>query len=173
MTAKIIADIELKSKKWLDINNPEKLVNQIIEKLIPLTELKSILNKDFILELAISLVSNPQIKKINALHRNKDKATNILSFPNLDHNLIHQKGLKSLVKNSNYLFLGDIVISYDKVKSESLEQNKNFNSHLTHLILHSILHLIGHDHEDEIQAKTMEDLEIKILKTLNIKNPYQ
>jgi len=168
----IICDIEVKSKKWLEISDSEKLVEELVEKLIPLTDLKSIITKEFTLELAISLVSDPQIKKINSDFRNKDKATNILSFPNLDHNLIHQEGLENLVKNSDYLCLGDIVISYDKVKSEAKKQNKSFNCHLTHLILHSILHLIGYDHEDEIQAKEMESLEIKILESLNIKNPY-
>ncbi|MBL6664437.1 MAG: rRNA maturation RNase YbeY [Rickettsiales bacterium] len=173
MSVMIDIDVELKSKKWLDVKNPTKLVEQITSKLIPLTELNSILKKDFTLELAISLVSNAQIKKINALHRNKDKATNILSFPNLDHALIHQEGLENLVKNANYLFLGDIVIAYEKLKSESKNQNKSFNCHLTHLILHSILHLIGFDHEDENQAKEMENLEVNILKILNINNPYQ
>ena len=173
MRAMIEIDVELKSKKWLEITNPTIIVENIVTTLIPLTNLKAILTKNFTLELAVSLVSNAQIKKINALHRHKDKATNILSFPNLDHQLIHQEGIKTLIHNANYFFLGDIVIAYEKVKSESKKQNKSFNCHLTHLILHSILHLIGFDHEDESQAKEMEDLEIKILKTLNIKNPYQ
>jgi probable rRNA maturation factor len=168
----IICDIEVRSKKWLEIDGPEKLVEKLIKKLIPLTELKGIVTKEFTLEIAVSLVSNPQIKKINSDFRSKDKATNILSFPNLDHDLIHQEGLKKLVKNSDYLCLGDIVISYDKVKVEAEKQNKSFNCHLTHLILHSILHLIGYDHEDDTQAKEMENLEIKILESLGIKNPY-
>ena len=71
------------------------------------------------------------------------------------------------------LLLGDIVIAYETVKKESLAQKKKFHEHLTHLILHSILHLIGFDHEDEKMAKIMENLEIKILKTLKIQNPYQ
>jgi len=169
----IICDIEVKSKKWLEIKNPEKLVEKIIKQLIPLTELKSVLTKEFTIELAISLVSNSQIKKINSDFRNKNKATNILSFPNMDHSLIQQEGLKNIVKNTDYLCLGDIVISYEKLKSEAKKQNKSFNCHLTHLILHSILHLIGHDHKEDVEAKEMESLEITILESLNIKNPYQ
>ena len=53
-----------------------------------------------------------------------------------------------------------------------MQQNKKFNDHLTHLILHAILHLIGYDHENDEEAKEMESLEIKILKKLKIKNPY-
>ena len=169
----IICDIEVRSKRWLELSNPEELVEKIVKKLIPLTDLKEIITKDFTIELAISLVSNAQIKKINSDFRGKDKATNILSFPNLDHEMIRQQGLKSLTQNSDYFCAGDIVISYDKLKSEAKKQNKSFNCHLTHLILHSILHLIGYDHEEDIQAKEMESLEIKILESLNIKNPYQ
>lgn len=169
----IICDIEIKTKKWNNISSPEETIEKIVQQLIPLTNLKSVLNKNFTLELAISLVSNPQIKKINNDFRGKDKATNILSFPALDHKEIHQKGLQNVVGNLNYLFLGDIVISYDKLSAEAKKQNKSFNCHLTHLILHSILHLIGYDHEDDAQAKEMENLEIKILESLNIKNPYQ
>lgn len=169
----IICDVAVKSKKWLEIDSPEALVEKIVKQLIPLTNLKSSLSETLTIELAISLVSNPQIKKINADFRNKDKATNILSFPNLDHDIIHQEGLENMLKNADYLPLGDIVISYDKLKSESSKQNKSFNHHLTHLILHSILHLIGHDHEEDAQAEEMENLEIKILESLDIKNPYQ
>jgi len=71
------------------------------------------------------------------------------------------------------LFLGDIVISYEYCRDDAIRQNKKFENHLTHLILHSILHLLGYDHEvDEKEAKIMEEKEIKILKKLHIENPY-
>ncbi|MBU6339336.1 MAG: rRNA maturation RNase YbeY [Rickettsiales bacterium] len=169
-------DVVTKSKKWLEEENSEKFIKETCEKLIPLTDLKTILNKNFAkgfeLELSISLVSDTQIKKINSQFRNKNKATNVLSFPALDENLVRKIGLKKLTKSTKYLFLGDIIIAYETVKKESLAQKKKFRNHLTHLILHSILHLIGFDHEDEKMAKEMESLEIKILKKLNIANPY-
>jgi probable rRNA maturation factor len=169
----IFIDLELKSKKWNEEKNIEKLVEKICQKIIPLTDLKKLLTKNFTLEIAVSLVSDAQIKKINQQFRDKNKATDVLSFSNLDENLIRQIGLKKAVGPCNYLLLGDIVIAYETVKKESLAQKKKFHEHLTHLILHSILHLIGFDHEDEKMAKIMENLEIKILKTLKIQNPYQ
>ena len=169
----IFIDLELKSKKWNEEKNIEKLVEKICQKIIPLTNLKKLLTKNFTLEIAVSLVSNAQIKKINQQFRDKNKATDVLSFSNLDENLIRQIGLKKAIGACNYLLLGDIVIAYETVKKESLAQKKKFHEHLTHLILHSILHLIGFDHEDEEMAKIMENLEIKILKTLKIQNPYQ
>lgn len=173
MTANISLDIEVKSQEWHEINEPHKLVSDLINKILPQTELRDILHQDIELELAISLVSNSQIQEINNEFRGKNKATNVLSFPSLDHQLIATKGLLNLLKDQQYIFLGDIVIAYDYLKEEAKNQDKTFNDHLTHLLLHSILHLIGFDHEQENQANIMESLEIKILKTLNIQNPYQ
>jgi probable rRNA maturation factor len=113
------------------------------------------------------------MKKINLEFRGKNKATNVLSFPALDENLIRQIGLKKLAGADEYLFLGDIIIAFETLKKESLAQKKKFHDHLIHLILHSILHLIGYDHEEEKMAKIMEDLEVRILKKLKIKDPYQ
>ncbi len=166
-------DIVVKSKKWAEIKNVENFVEKTIQKIIPLTDLKKILKKNFILEISVSLVSDLQMKKINWEFRGKNKATNVLSFPALDENLIRQIGLKELVEHHEYLFLGDIIIAFETLKKESLAQKKKFHDHLIHLILHSILHLIGYDHEEEKMAKIMEDLEVKILKKLKIKNPYQ
>ncbi|MBP7709753.1 MAG: rRNA maturation RNase YbeY [Rickettsiales bacterium] len=168
----IFIDLELKSKKWNEEKNIEKFVEKTCQKIILLTDLKKILTKDFVLEVAVSLVSDAQIKKINSEFRGKNKATDVLSFSNLDENLIREIGLKKAVGATKYLLLGDVVIAYETVKKESLAQKKKFGDHLTHLILHSILHLIGFDHEDEKMAKKMENLEIKILKSLKIKNPY-
>jgi len=168
----ILLDIEHKSKKWQAEKNIEVFLKKSCEKIIPQTDLKKILNKDFTLEISISLVSDAQIKKINSQFRNKNKATNVLSFSALDENLIRKDGLKKVVGAFKYLFLGDVVISYETIKKESLAQKKKFCDHLYHMVLHSILHLIGFDHQDKKMAKIMEDLEIKILKKNNIENPY-
>ena len=142
----IAVDVVTKSKKWV---GKEKLVERLAKKLISLV-------KSDAQELAISLVSDRQIKKINLQFRDKNKPTNVLSFPAFDR-----------------VFLGDIVIAYETLEREAKEQKKKFNDHLTHLILHSILHLLGHDHEEEKMAQKMEKLEIKILKQLDIENPYK
>lgn len=166
-------DIATRSKKWQTEKNIENFVEKTCRTLIPLTELKKILTKDFELEVTVLLVSDLQIKKINHEFRNKNKPTDVLSFPSLDENLIRKIGIKKAVAVTKYLHLGDIIIAYETTKKESLAQKKKFRDHLTHLILHSILHLIGHDHEDEKMANTMENIEIRILKKLGIANPYQ
>ena len=70
------------------------------------------------------------------------------------------------------IFLGDIVISSDTLIKESNSEKKPPMDHLTHLFIHGVLHLLGYDHENSYEAKIMEALEVKILKNLNISNPY-
>ncbi|MDX2082787.1 MAG: rRNA maturation RNase YbeY [Rickettsiales bacterium] len=166
-------DVVVKSKKWQQEKNIENFIKKTCKTLIAFTDLKIFLSKNYELEFSVLLFGNSQIKKINQKFRQKNKPTNVLSFAALDENLLRKIGLKKLIKGSNYLYLGDIIIAYETLKSESIIQKKQFHDHLTHLILHSILHLIGFDHEDEKMAKKMENLEIKILKKLAIKNPYQ
>jgi probable rRNA maturation factor len=166
-------DVALKSKKWSEEKSIENFIEKICKKIIPFTDLKKILVKDLTLELSVSLVCDAQIKKINQQFRQKNKATNVLSFPALDEKLLRKVGLKKAIKPYQHLFLGDIIISYETLKKEALAQKKKFKDHLTHLILHSILHLLGHDHEDKKMAEKMEGLEIKILKNFKIANPYQ
>lgn len=139
-------DIVTKSKKW---EGKEKLVEKLTKKIILLLKLDAE-------EVSISLVSDRQMQKINFKFCAKNKPTNVLSFPAFDK-----------------LFLGDIIITYETLAREAKEQKKKFNDHLTHLILHSILHLLGQDHEEEEMAKKMEKLEIKILHRLKIANPYK
>lgn len=155
----ITIDIANKNKKW---KSSENFIQETCEKLIPLTDLKKVLKKNISIEVSISLVLDPEMKKINSDFRQKNKVTNVLSFP----------AQESFSGKSDYVFLGDIILALDYIKKESLAQNKTFENHLTHLILHSILHLIGFDHEENEAAEIMENLEIKILKKLKISNPY-
>jgi probable rRNA maturation factor len=155
----ITLDIVRKSREW---KNHESFIDETCRSIIPLTSLNKLLKKNITLELSISLVSDPEMQKLNFAFRAQDKATNVLSFPALDE----------ISPKADYIFLGDIIISFETVKREALEQEKDFENHLTHMILHSILHLIGFDHEDDNMANIMETLEIKILKKLKINNPY-
>jgi probable rRNA maturation factor len=169
----IAIDIEVKSKKWQEEKNIAEFIKKTCQKIIPLTDLKNILKKDFELEIAISLVCDSQIKKINSQFRNKNEPTDVLSFLSLDENLIRKIGLEKTVGSTNYLFLGDIVISFETLKKDAILQKKTLRNHLTHLILHAIMHLIGYDHIEPKMAKIMEQKEIEILKKLDIKNPYK
>ncbi|MCK6417404.1 MAG: rRNA maturation RNase YbeY [Alphaproteobacteria bacterium] len=106
-------------------------------------------------EVSILLADDTFIKDLNKTWRGKNKATNVLSFPQ------DTPGI-----------LGDIVLAQETIAREAKAQRKSFAAHLTHLVIHGYLHLIGYDHENKADARKMEDLEIKILTSLKIKNPY-
>ena len=102
------------------------------------------------------------VRALNHDWRGRDKATNVLSFASNDGISIDQWSP----------LLGDIVLARETVAREAVEQDKNFHHHLTHLIVHGTLHLLGFDHQEENQAVTMEQLERDILARLNIDDPY-
>ena len=110
---------------------------------------------------SIGLVSKNTIQDLNKTYRKKDKPTNVLAFASYP-------GLKESTNS-----LGDIAICPEVLKHEATEQFKEENSHLAHLFIHGILHLIGFDHEKIAEAKEMEKIEIRILKRLGIDDPYQ
>ncbi len=174
-----IINIEIKTKKWLNFKptkykNLESFFKNITNLVSRNTDLKDFLkNQNNQAEISIFLVSNSQIRKINQKFRNINKPTNVLTFGYLDEKLIRKSNLETILKSSEYHFLGDIFFAFEKIKSEAVREKKIFDSHLTHLILHSILHIIGFDHQSEKEAEIMESMEIKILESFNIKNPYK
>jgi probable rRNA maturation factor len=109
--------------------------------------------------MTVRFVGNAESKKLNGTYRHKDYATNILTFP------------YDIDPDTNALN-ADLVICLPVLKKEALAQKKSIEQHLIHLIIHGTLHAQGFDHEDEVEAEAMEELEIKILKSLKQANPY-
>ena len=109
--------------------------------------------------ISISFSGDKKIMELNSCFRNKNSATNVLSFPSNN-------------KFNNTLFIGDIIFSFETILKEAKKDNKTVENHLIHLFVHAVLHLLGYEHETEEQAKKMENLEIKILSNLQIDNPY-
>jgi probable rRNA maturation factor len=114
-------------------------------------------------ELTVVLANDEFVRELNKTYRGKDKATNILSFPS--------SSPESRILNPES-YLGDIILAYNTIASEAREQGKSFRDHTVHLLVHGVLHLLGHDHENDKEAEIMEAMEIKILKKLGIRNPY-
>ncbi|KRB02371.1 rRNA maturation RNase YbeY [Lysobacter sp. Root690] len=115
-------------------------------------------------DLAIRIVGSKEGRSLNRHYRDRDYATNVLSFPaDLPEGL--PKGVKMPL-------LGDLVICAPVVVREAREQKKPLNDHYAHLTVHGTLHLLGWDHEDEREAECMEQLEREILASLGIADPY-
>ena len=114
--------------------------------------------------LAIRLSNDKDVKKFNFKWKGRNKPTNILSFMNSD---------KVFSFGNNMIYLGDIIISYDTLLKEVKKRKIDFQAHLSHILIHGILHLKGYTHDKEEDARLMQNEEKRLLKNLNIKNPYK
>lgn len=113
-------------------------------------------------ELSLLFTDDAHIRVLNRDWRRKDKPTNVLSFPAFP--MAPGSPLPPM--------LGDIVLAHETVLSEAELENKPFEHHLTHLIVHGLLHLLGHDHESAPEAEAMEARERAVLARLAIPDPY-
>lgn len=116
-------------------------------------------------EVTVTLTDDAHIRILNRDFRQKDKPTNVLSFPMWGH-------LSEIPAHSGAIPLGDIFIAFETMKREAAEQEKSLKDHFIHMTTHGFLHLLGFDHIKDEDASVMENLEIRILKEHGIKNPY-
>ncbi len=112
-------------------------------------------------ELSLRIVDEDESQQLNGQYRQKDKPTNVLSFP------------ADLPEELQLPLLGDLVICAPVVAREAEEQNKALDAHWAHMLVHGTLHLLGYDHIDETDATEMEALETQIITELGFAPPYE
>jgi probable rRNA maturation factor len=110
-------------------------------------------------ELTILLTSDDELGALNRTWRGKDAPTNVLSFP--AHDVLSGPGL-----------LGDIALAYETIRDEARERGLSLADHVSHLVVHGVLHLLGFDHANDAEAERMEAFERKALASLGIADPY-
>ena len=135
----------------------EKPLNNKLTKIV-----STILEQEKMSDCVINLrlLNDKEMKKLNMQFRQKDKTTNVLSFPNDDISVKQTKNI------------GDIAISVEYVKAEAKKEGKTFDDHIIHMLAHGVYHILGYDHENDENAVIMENKEIHTLKKINISNPY-
>lgn len=121
-------------------------------------------------EVVVLGCDDARIAALNADFRGKPRATNVLSWPSVEH-APRDPGARPVFPEIEEL--GDIAISFDTCEAEARAQGKPFADHVTHLLIHAVLHLLGYDHENDPDAETMEAAERSILQNLRIPDPYQ
>ncbi len=121
------------------------------------------------LRIVVLACDDARIAELNAEFREKPRPTNVLSWPSSDF-APHAPGERPELPPDTEL--GDIAIAYDTCQREAAEQGKPFAEHVTHLLVHAILHLAGYDHIDDSDAETMENAERVILSGFGISDPY-
>ncbi|WP_299839344.1 rRNA maturation RNase YbeY [uncultured Paracoccus sp.] len=120
-------------------------------------------------EIVVMGCDDARIAALNADFRGKPRATNVLSWPSVEHQPHEPGDRPNLPEDEEW---GDIAISFDTCAAEALAQGKPFDHHVIHLLIHAGLHLVGYDHENDADAETMEAVERSILFTLGISDPY-
>jgi probable rRNA maturation factor len=110
----------------------------------------------------VLFTSDAELRILNRDFRGKDAATNVLSFP----------AVATPLPDGSEIHLGDIALAFETVQREAEEQGKPLLHHVSHLIVHGTLHLLGYDHESKEAADAMEQREQNILATLGIPDPY-
>ena len=143
-------------------SNPKCVLNDALKiklnkAFIFLCEEENITNRS----INLKIINDTEMQKLNKDFRSINKPTNVLSFVNEDISKEHTGNL------------GDIAINSDYVTRESNEQNKQYDDHMIHMLIHGVYHILGYDHEHNEEANNMELKEINLLKKLDIKNPYK
>ncbi|MEL7214644.1 MAG: rRNA maturation RNase YbeY [Pseudomonadota bacterium] len=125
-------------------------------------------------EVSLLACDDAQITELNRAFRGKARPTNVLSWPAFDLAPLTPGDAPGAPPAPDDFedSLGDIALAYETCTREAAEQAKSFEAHITHLILHGALHLLGYDHETEADAALMEDLEREILAQLGVADPY-
>ncbi|WP_455477160.1 rRNA maturation RNase YbeY [Bartonella sp. B41] len=153
----ITIDITIESLGW----NSKKTLHDITEKVLT-TTMRHLSLENVVSEISLLFTDDKRMAQINSQWRNKNKPTNVLSFPACSIKSGQRPGP----------ILGDIIIARETVFLEAKKEGKTFQDHLTHMIVHGVLHLLGYNHEIDDEAYQMENLEKEILKKLSIKDPY-
>ena len=119
-------------------------------------------------EVSVRLADDAEVRGLNAQYRAKDAATNVLSFPMVQADLL--QGTTN--SDDGEVILGDMILARETCAREAGEKGISLADHTSHLIVHGTLHLLGLDHMDDAAAEAMEGLEVKALASLGIANPY-
>lgn len=116
-------------------------------------------------ELALLACDDARIAELNAGFRDRAAATNVLSWPAFE-------GVPPMPEGEAPLFIGDVAIAWETCLREAGEAGVSLADHATHLVVHGVLHLLGHDHVEDAEAEAMEKIETKTLASLGIADPY-
>ncbi len=153
----VACDVIVDEPRWSQKFEPEALVGVLVRKVIE--TVKPSLHPEA--EASFSFSNDERVRELNAQWRSKDMPTNVLSFP-----ASHGDDLRGSP------LLGDVIMAYETIDREAVEEDKSFVNHTAHMVVHGMLHLIGYDHESDKEAEVMENLESRILTDLGYPDPW-
>jgi probable rRNA maturation factor len=154
----VIFDLSIEAGDWPD----ETALITLVEGAIMATFAELVPARPGASELGVVFTDDAHVRALNAGWRGKDKATNVLSFP----------AFPETKTGPLPPLLGDVVLAAETVAGEAALEGKPLENHISHLVVHGLLHLLGYDHEGDAEAEEMEALERRILARLAIPDPY-
>lgn len=157
-------EVVIEGGDWPELGALEALADDVARALEAAPELAELLRSPS--EACIAFATDADVRTLNAQFRAKDKPTNVLSFP-------AQAPPPGVLDPDEAVPLGDVVLAAETVSAEAADLGIPPMHHVTHLVVHGVLHLFGHDHESDAEAEIMEALETRILAALGVPDPYR
>jgi probable rRNA maturation factor len=157
-------EVVAKAGDWTAVEDLEARVAAIARVIT--TEPEIVARLPALAAACVAFSSDDDVRALNARYRGKDRPTNVLSFP-------AASPPPGALPDGEPVFLGDIVLAAETVAREARELAIPIADHVEHLVVHGVLHLIGHDHEADSEALIMETLETRLLAKLGVPDPYR
>jgi probable rRNA maturation factor len=150
-------------------DDPERICTAAVAAALSVSPHAALADGESSVEISVRLTDDAEVHALNRQWRDKDKPTNVLSFPMVQPDLI------SVIGNADdgELLLGDIVLARETCLREAAEKSVTAAEHCSHLVVHGMLHLLGYDHIDEAQADDMENIERAAMAELGYGDPYR
>ena len=156
------------SEEWDSSTDWAALAREAVRAAVERSAHRALADAPLGLEVSVKFTSDEEVRSLNAAWRGKDKATNVLSFPMAEAEMLAQ-----IAGSEGELLLGDIVLAIGVCAAEAAEKGVGMREHAAHLVVHGMLHLLGYDHEEgDEQAESMEAVERSALAGLGIADPY-
>jgi probable rRNA maturation factor len=157
------------SAEWDSSEDWAAIAERAVRAAVAESEWAALLDSRLAAEISVKFTTDAEVHALNAEYRDKDKPTNVLSFPMVDPDLLEALA----TAGAGEALLGDVVLAHGVCTREAAEKGVTVADHAAHLVVHGALHLLGYDHEEsEAEAEEMEAAERRALAALGISDPY-
>jgi probable rRNA maturation factor len=157
------------SPEWDSSGDWSALAERAVRAAVAESEWAGLIDSRLAAEISVKFTTDAEVHALNAEYRDKDKPTNVLSFPMVDPDLLEALA----TAGAGEALLGDVVLAHGVCTREAAEKGVSVTDHAAHLVVHGALHLLGYDHEEsEAEAEAMEAAERRALQALGIADPY-
>jgi probable rRNA maturation factor len=162
--------VETDAAGWPESERWQAVAEKAVRAAIAHSPDARFLSESAVIEVSVKFTSDEEVQTLNRDYRQKDKPTNVLSFPMVQEDLIDAIDQNS---DDGEVLLGDIVLAHGTCVREAAEKGVSVEAHATHLIVHGTFHLLGYDHMTDQDAEEMEAAEREALAMLGIADPYK